>query len=72
MKHLYQRAVTVLLLDAAICITLFFVTGVKHETEYLNNETFVHYDWDTSLLDVVILAALRLTIGATIWELIRS
>eukprot|EP00045_Choanoeca_perplexa_P011532 m.122911 g.122911 ORF g.122911 m.122911 type:complete len:772 (+) comp15664_c0_seq1:104-2419(+) len=72
MKHLFQRAVTVLLLDCSIVLTLFFVTGVKHETDYLNEQTFTHYDWDTSLLDVVILAAFRLVISVSIWELIRQ
>lgn len=72
MPDQYRRAVTLLLLDAAVGLTLFFVTGVKHETTYLNDESFAHFDWDTSLLDVVILTCVRLTLGFLIWETIRT
>eukprot|EP00730_Choanoeca_flexa_P006959 TRINITY_DN12253_c0_g1_i1.p1 TRINITY_DN12253_c0_g1~~TRINITY_DN12253_c0_g1_i1.p1 ORF type:complete len:792 (+),score=209.57 TRINITY_DN12253_c0_g1_i1:96-2471(+) len=71
-SKLYRRAVFTLLLDASVCLTLFFVTGVKHESTYLNSEDFEHFSWDESLLDIAILAGVRLIVGFALWERVRE
>ncbi|EDQ84876.1 uncharacterized protein MONBRDRAFT_34532, partial [Monosiga brevicollis MX1] len=53
--------------DGALVILFFFITGLHHEHSYLENEQAADYAWDTSLLDVVVLAGVRLAILSAIW-----
>ena len=71
MTH-YKNAVVGLLLDAAACITLFFITGLKHEHSYLKHQDAQRYEWDTSLLDIVVLSVVRMTVGVWLWDRVRK
>ena len=57
-----------LLGDMTVCAALFFATGYQHEATFLPADAsdMVH-DWDVSLLDLLILAALRVLVQFWAW-----
>eukprot|EP00043_Microstomoeca_roanoka_P012782 m.124284 g.124284 ORF g.124284 m.124284 type:complete len:815 (-) comp15590_c0_seq2:410-2854(-) len=52
--------------DLCSAITLFFVCGYAHESDYLHNLTRT-YTWDSSLIDVLAVALLRSVVVTAVW-----
>lgn len=57
------------LLDALACTALFFAAGAAAESAFLHQQDAPRYEWDTSLLDVIVVAAVRAAVSAACWRL---